>query len=666
MKAKDALSWTGPIDGPWPTAYVGGDLERAESEWLLANDIGTYAMSTLSLMHMRRHHGLLVTYLGNDPRRYVVLSHLEMTLQYGGRTHHLSTHQFPNVAPTLGYRHLETFTQDPVPRWVYRLPAGTVERTVSLVPGKRAVVIALTWAGKGPARLSLRPLMPMRPSDELCREHGGMLQRVVLRAGEVEVQPQQGLPPVRFEHSGIFMGSPDWWRKFEYLSDRGRYVEFQEDMWSPGMFEIQIEPRKTVYLVVSVGKAPGGPASQLVLDAAQQQLARDPGSALAPEVRALSVAVETFVLRDGEAIVAGYPWLDVWSRDTVLAIRGTYLARGDVRRAKKTLRGLLAALEDGLLPRRLSYQTYDAHRCVDATLWLFDVGFSVHQADPGDEPFLAELLVALKSVFLRIIEGPPQLMWLTPEGLLENGASYPLTWMDSGSTEQIHTPRWGLAVELQALFYRACVVLADLAEGQSDHETADRARFHQARLREAFRARFWCHETNFPFDCISGHVDRADTWADPAVRPNALIALAVAPDLFEPWQRQEILARVADRLLTPRGIRTLDAADPRYRGHAGGTLSERSAAGHQGAVWPHLLLYYVKASLHEAGDPAELRALIQEVLRGGLALGHVAQNADGDPPHRRRGSPAYAKATALLLEALVLELGVGVEGRTLW
>jgi glycogen debranching enzyme len=297
---------------------------------------------------------------------------------------------------------------------------------------------------------------------------------------------------------------------------------------------------------------------------------------------------------------------------------------------------------------------------------LFEVGPKILEAEPGDSAFAEELTRALGQAFLRITDGPREILWLSSEGLLENGADYPLTWMDAVWTDRVHTPRWGLAVELQALFYRACTTMAELSEQAGDTELSDRARALRARLVGSFQGRFWCHQTNYPFDCLSASSDSADAWADPSVRPNALIALAVAPELFEPWQRQELLARVEELLLTPRGIRTLDPGDPRYRGHAGGTIEERSAASHQGAVWPHLSLYYVRAALAEGRAPDELRLLVQEILRGGIALGHVAQTADGDAPYRRRGSPAYAKATAMLLEALVFDLKVGVEGRTLW
>lgn len=666
MKADAAFTWASPLDGPWPAAYVGGDLERAESEWLITNDLGTYAMSTLALMHTRRQHGLLATYVAGQAKRHVILSHLEMTLETGGRMHHLSTHQFPNVAPTLGYRALESFAEDPLPRWVYRFPTGTVERTVSLVRGHQAVVMALTWTGKAPARLTLRPLLPMRPADELCREHGGLVQRVVLRGGEVEVQPAPHLPPVVLRHSGIFMGFPDWWRKFEYLADRGRYLDFQEDMWSPGVLELSLGSRQTTYLVAFVGKPPPLDAKALVQAAAEERLALDPNPRLAPEVRSLAVGVETFVLGDGEALVAGYPWLDAWSRDTLLALRGAYLARGQVERAKRTLLGVLDTLEDGLLPQRMKVAPGNRLDSADASLWLFDVGKSVLDADPSDEALRSRLLAGLISVFERIERSPGSVLWVTADGFIENAASYPLTWMDSRVAGEALTPRWGLAVELQALWYRATTVLSELCETAGKLDLADRARARGQQLQGAFARRFWSHERGYPFDCIAGRADAAESWTDPSVRPNALIALSVAPELFELWQRQEILARVEERLLTPRGLRTLDPADPRYMEHAGGTIAERIRASHLGAVWPHLLLYYVRAVKHEGGDRERLREVVRQALPGGSALGHVAQSADGDAPYKVRGSPAYAIATAMLLEALVLELEVGDEGRTLW
>jgi predicted glycogen debranching enzyme len=658
--------WRGMTDGPWPAVIVGGDLEHAENEWLASNNLGVYAMSTVALMHTRRQHGLLVSPLAGDFRRHVVLSHLEMTLEVAGRTHKLSTHQFPNMAPTLGYRALEKFSQDPVPRWKYQFPSGIIERTVTLVHNRQAVVIALTWSGKEPARLTLRPLMPMRPADELTGEHGGMLQKVTLRTGEVEVQPVHHLPPVVFQHRGVFMGYPDWWRKFEYLDDRGLFDDFQEDMWSPGVFEFQMAPRETTYLMVSVGPSPVGTPKEHVMEAAQRLLASDPvgrasfgeqAQTIAPEVRALSVAAESFVFADGTAIVAGYPWLDVWSRDTLMALPGVYLVRGEEERAKRSIRHLLRNQTEGFLTSRTTAPEDERRPCVDASLWLYLSAHAVMNQCRADEEFCADVYAVLVSLFRRIVGGDRTIAWLSAEGLLVNGAEFPLTWMDATHAERVYTPRRGLAVEFQALWVKACEILASEAEARGDSGLAEEASERAREAQRAFAQVFWCQETNHPFDCLSEHRDSADTWADPSIRPNALIALSLCPQLFESWQATEILDRVESKLLTERGIRTLEPGSPEYVGHGGDTVEERSSAHHQGTVWPHLLLFYVRSKLRE--DPSSgphLRELVNTALRRGRALGHVGQCADGDPPHRPWGIPAYAAATGMLLEALAWDL----------
>ncbi len=156
--------------------------------------------------------------------------------------------------------------------------------------------------------------------------------------------------------------------------------------------------------------------------------------------------------------------------------------------------------------------------------------------------------------------------------------------------------------------------------------------------------------------------DTADAWADPTVRPNAVIALAVEPELFEPWQARAILERARDELLTPRGLRSLTPRDPRYEGVYAGTAGERDASYHQGTVWTFLLGFYVRASLAALSDDAamreDLRILVEKAVDAGPVLGHPAQLADGEHPHRLRGCPAQAWSVAELLVALVEDLEV--------
>jgi len=660
----------GVLEGPWPFVETHSDLQPAEREWLHTNGAGAYSMSTIAMMHTRRHHGAFIAALAPPLGRHVIVSHAETNVTIDEdrrRVYRLATHQFPNVAPTPGYRLLQSFAQDPLPRWIFRLGAHTLERTMCLARGKNALIMGYTWRGRIPARVSLRPLMPLRPVEGLMVEHGAMNQVVLLRGGSVEVQPVPELPPIAFRHDGVFMGSPDWWRRFEYLEDRRLGNAFQEDMWTPGVFELVLEPNRTAYLLVAVGPLPSESAADLQAEVREALLAQDPGPSRPLRVRQMFVAAEQFCADAVKhpVILAGYPWHSVYTRDLLLSLVGLHLARERLDLARRALGTVLSSLHFGLLPETLLTTGKKRAKPVpDATLWLFEVARELRSRLPASDPLLKDQLYpALVRAFLRVRSRRKRFVWLTSEGLVANGApTVALTWMDAHVGLDFVTPRRGVAIEMQALWSKGAETLAGLARDYGHDRLADLAEETMHRARAAFRARFWCHETDYPYDVVSEARDTSEAWADASIRPNALIALAVDPDLFDLMQTRAILDRVQSDLLTPCGIRSLSPSDGRYIGFFSGTSEEREYAYHQGSGWAHLLGFYVRAALRFSPDdddlPAELRTLIEGAGESHLLLGQVAQLTDGESPFRSRGCPAQAASVAELLRALVLDLGL--------
>jgi predicted glycogen debranching enzyme len=627
-------------------------------------------MSTIALMHTRRHHGAFVAALPPPLGRHVIISHGEtnVTLESERRSYRLSTHQFPGVAPTPGYRQLLSFSVDPIPRWVFQIGGHTLERTFCLARGKNVLVMAYTWHGRGTARLQLRPLMPLRPVDRLVSEHGGMMQVISLKPRAVEMQPVTELPPVVFGHEGMFMGSPDWWRRFEYLADRGDGIPFQEDIWTPGVFEMVLEPGRTMHLMVAVGTPLPSSAEQVVEETKRALLAQDPGEDRPDSVRVLSVAAEQFCLELAErpAIIAGYPYHAVLVRDWVMAIPGLLLARGRIEALRRVLEVLLPSMRAGLLPELLPEPGVRRSKPLpDATLWLFDLAREIERQLGISHPVLRDVLFpALVRAFLRLRRRRTRrLVWMSADGLLVNGArNVALTWMDAHVGASFVTPRAGIAIEHQALWTSGTETLSRLARAYGHERLADLASVTSERARVAFRARFWCEKTDYPYDCLSEASDTPEAWGDDTIRPNALIALAVDPVLFEDWQGQCIIERVRSELLTPHGVRSLSPVDPRYVGQFAGAVEERELSYHCGTAWTHLLGFYARAALRVAPDDMDvyydLRGLLEQAADSGIVLGQVPQLADGDVPHRLRGCPAQATSVAELLRALVIDLDV--------
>jgi predicted glycogen debranching enzyme len=651
----------------WPVVRVDGDLERARLEWLHTNGAGAYASSTVARMHTRRYHGLLVAALDPPRRRHVVLSHVDATLRLDGTSVTLATHQFPGVPPAGGYRLLAQFALDPLPRWQYRVGGGELEHTLCLVRGENAAVLRYVWNGPAPIAAELRPLLALRPFHELVHEHGAMIQRVELRQNEVAVRPVPTIPRVLFRHRGVFIGSPDWWRRFEYLTEQARGLDFQEDLWTPGVLRVELQPGVPAYLVCAVDKLPDGAAEDLLREAAEAMSACDPGPDRAWSVRCLSVAADAFRadLAPKPGIVAGYPWFEVWGRHSLASIAGLYLVPGRVEAAKRVLLEMIGHMRDGLVPNRLPDDGRAAeYHTADATLLLFEACRQVAQAIGTSDAFVTStLLPALRAVFSALEQGTSEGIHMTAEGLLgAGGPGTSLTWMDARVQDRPVTSRAGLAVELQALWSRACDTMAMLAAAGGDAQLEARAGAARDRAREAFAARFWNASAGYPFDVVSEVAAPPGAWTDASIRPNALLALALEPDLFERWQAESILAVVERELLTPGGVRTLSPRDSQYRGSYGGGVAERDVAYHQGTAWPFLLGAYSRALLRtfpsDAGRARHVRALIEGVLGNVLVFGQVPEIADGDAPHRPNGCVAHAPGVAALLRALVEDLGL--------
>lgn len=649
----------------WPQVQVSGRLESAEAEWLHTNGAGAYSMSTVAMRHTRRYHGLLVAALNPPVDRFVIMSHLETTVFVGGRPHRLTIHQSPGAAPTPGYRFLEAFAQDPTPRWTYRLGRVRFEQSLALCRGQNAVVVSHTWHGPQPVRLVVRPLMAMRRIHALMHEHGAMVQRVRLRPGEVEMRPVPGLPSVLFRHEGTFMGSPDWYRRLEYPEDKLRKVEAEEDLWTPGSFELSLVPGVASHLVVGVGELPGEEARVISANTAAWLLGQDPGEDHPSSVRVLSIAADQFCADDCEhpSVIAGYPWLSALSRDSLIALPGLYLTRGRLDGARGVLRTIARAMRDGLVPRRVLQTGRSAEPfSADATLWLFEATrHLVSVTGPDDEVVREVLYPAMAQAFERILGAERRVLWLGEDDLVEaDDDDVALMWLDARTGATLATPRRGFTVELQALFTRGTETLATLAEHSGDLGLATRAREARARVRTAFRERFWCEAARYPYDRLTNPDHQDGHISDSAIRPNALVALDVDPDLFEKWQAVSILERVRERLLTVRGIRSLDPRQPGYRGEYGGSFEERRLLHHQGLAWTHLLGAYARASLRVSPDDfdleEDLRVRIEEANADGPVLGQVSQFSDGEPPHRPGGCPAQATSVAELLRTLVWDL----------
>jgi len=602
-------------------------------EWLETNGLGGYASSTITGLNTRRYHGLLVAATKPPVGRMVLLSKLEETLVIAGHRYELSTNRYPGVVHPQGYQYLKQFRRDPFPIFTYEAGGVRLEKSVFMVDGENTTVIQYEFRGPIPdaCTLELRPLIAFRDYHSTTHENSALDPRFETGDGWVKLSPYAGLPPLYLTHAGaVVEPAGTWYRNFEYDRERERGLDFREDLFNP-LVLICNSPRATVVASTEPRAAP-----------AQAPPRRKTTSALA-------AAADQFIVRRGEqhTIIAGYHWFGDWGRDTMIALPGLTLATGRYDIAKSILLGFAAHVDRGMLPNRFpDAGEAPEYNTVDATLWFFEAVRALLEAT-GDDGFVRRKLYAtLADIIAWHERGTRYGIHVDSDGLLHAGEpGVQLTWMDAKVGDWVVTPRSGKPVEIQALWYNALRVMADLG-ADSAHYTAlaDRAQ-------SSFLPQFWNDRAQCLYDVIDG-----DT-RDASIRPNQIFAVSLFHKILPAEKAKAVVDAVEQQLLTPYGLRTLAPGDPQYRGRYEGDQRSRDSAYHQGTVWPWLMGPFISAYLHVHGRSPEALAKAAGWLSGferyisGDGLGQVPEVFDGDAPQRPGGCIAQAWSVAELLRA---------------
>jgi predicted glycogen debranching enzyme len=219
--------------------------------------------------------------------------------------------------------------------------------------------------------------------------------------------------------------------------------------------------------------------------------------------------------------------------------------------------------------------------------------------------------------------------------------------MDAKIGQRVITPRHGKAVEVNALWYNALRVLADIEARAGRARRSLRLVARARAVRRSFEEQFWNGELGALHDVVGKE------GPDPRCRPNQILALGLPFPLLPRAKALAVLATVEQKLLTPFGLRSLAREDPAYRPCYVGGVESRDSAYHQGTVWPWLLGPYADAVRRYRGEgaPARIGETLREVLENlhHAGLGTLSEIFDGDAPHHARGCIAQAWSVGELL-----------------
>ncbi len=360
------------------------DLERAARlEWLEANGLGGWAGTTVAGLNSRRSHGLLVA--ATPAGRQVLLSRLDETIHVDGGSFDLGCNQFPGTIAPQGFQHLASFTQDLFPVFEYEAGGVRLRKTIAAVDGENTTLVLYeVLEAPGPFILSLRPFLAARDLEALASANGEISQEASFAGGTLRLHPYASTPEVFLLAPGAeFHSQPQWWYRFEYEADRRRGFDFQEDLWTPGLFGRELGPGDRFGVIASTASPAGRDAFALVAKEKKRREKILQGLPVQdPLSRFLGLAADSFLIRKGSAVVDGYPWYGEQSRgeqsrDALIALPGLCLVTGRHDEARKILKALSRTSKDP---------------------WLFVASWKYLQAT-GDEAFVRDtLLPALRKI----------------------------------------------------------------------------------------------------------------------------------------------------------------------------------------------------------------------------------------------------------------------------
>ncbi len=648
--------------------------ELLAKEWLLSNSRGGYASSTVVGCNTRRYHGLLVGALNPPANRIMALANCLEMLVLNGRSYNLATFQFPDTFAPDGYKYLNAFRRDTGAHFDYQCDDIAITKSVYLLPDSDTVVLAYQFHSLPEScEFIIRPFIGLRDFHSLQKSYASLhctpIEDGLLIRHDVPQSCELFLtcPDSNFEKD------PQWWFNFTYSVDKERGQEFAEDLWTPGFFRAAINSPGTIVLYANLStKYTHDQAKTPDIDAVRSTLDRHQRTISAPAnadktLAALYLAADQFIVhrcsqgRDHTTILAGYPWFDDWGRDAFIALPGLLLATERLDQAKSVLTTFANAADNGMIPNRFDDYSCAAHfNSIDASLWFINAAFQYLDASRDRRTFTELLLPMILAITDAYRNGTGFGIHADDDGLITAGdRDTQLTWMDAKYAGIAFTPRYGKAVEVNALWYNALMLLAEFYENSDATDTEhshDTFLSTAEKVRQSFSAIFWNHPLGHLNDCVL-----PDGSVDNTLRPNQIFAVSLP---FSPLSREKqkcVVDTVRRKLLTPCGLRTLPRDDPRYQGAYTGPRQQRDRAYHQGTVWPWLIGPFVEAYLKVNNFSRKSKTKAAEFIEPLLThltergcIGQVCEICDGDHTHEPKGCFAQAWSVAELIRAYLL------------
>lgn len=594
-------------------------------EWIVTNGIGGYASLTHSNSITRKFHGLLVASLNPPVERWVFVSNILENIQMKDAIYPLQS---------------GVFSFDTLPKFTYILPSVAVRKSIWMSNGENTTIIRYDVKTERPIVITHRILVNSRHfydtytnfsitqeeiEDGIKIHFNNTDKKLVIILSESKYKPEES------------------WVTLQYPTDRIRNDAWEDHALYCGYFHKNITRFDTYYLIITIEDKRYNAIMEYEKEV-YRRINLLEKSELPKQLYKLVLATDGFIVQrnNGKSVIAGYHWFSDWSRDTLISLPGLTLVTKRFEIAKKILLGIQP--KNGLIPNTFNDKDNSpSYNSVDAPLWFIDRVFQ-YLKYTNDIQLLDKIWNKLESIIMSYKNGTTHGVHMDEDGLISHNPG--LTWMDVYLNGEYSTPRSKKAVEIQALWYNALMIMSLLSKIKDKEDWyGDLAR----KVKQSF------------IDKYDRQYDVIDT-KDTSCRPNKIFLVSLDFSMIDENLQREIVEDIEKNLLTIFGLRTLSPLDPKYKGVYIGEC-HRDLAYHNGIVWPWLLGPFIKAFIKTHGYRDKWREyaykeFISPMIHvfGEKWDGFIPEIFDGDPPYTPRGCIAQAWSNAEILRSWVEDI----------
>ena len=362
--------------------------ECLDKEWIVTNGIGGFASSTVCFANTRRYHSLLTAPTKKNGVRRVFLSKIDEALVIDKKEYPIYTNMSKDYISD-GYNKMEMFEKDIFPKALFKIETEDkqeneenvyIEKEVFMETGKNTVCIIYTvTTSLRSVILRLTPLVNNRNFHGLNNDDKNEFDKFK----QLEVSKNTLLnrfgKKIKYTYLGndtdinemyLFVSDSKYsifennqFNNIEYIREKERGFDYIEDIYIPGMFEVEIPANVTKKIYVYASLESEDKHVKNIYDKEIQRInnlerennfnykfekeeyikGKDNVIRLENFKRNMTMSADQFIISEGNLknIIAGYPWFLDWMRDTMISFEGLLLKTRRYEDARKVIENIV-------------------------------------------------------------------------------------------------------------------------------------------------------------------------------------------------------------------------------------------------------------------------------------------------------------------------------------